>query len=106
MDVHIYSEEGKHFNISEINKYELTVERSTNEHLADVSSKEHIKCFIRGELKKIMQRDNHSNYNTCILDLPEEQARILAHNILNVIDSKSDSAARTLIDETNAVKVI
>ena len=53
-----------------------------------------------------MQRDNHSNYNTCILDLPEEQARILAHNILNVIDSKSDSAARTLIDETNAVKVI
>lgn len=106
MDVHIYSEEGQHFNISEINKYELTVERFKDEHLADVPSKEHIKCLIRGELKKIMPRDNHSNYNTCILDLPKEQARILALNILDVLDGKSDSATRTLIDETTAVKVI
>ena len=106
MDVHIYSEEGQHFNISKINKYELTVERSKNEDLADAPSKEHIKCLIKGELKKIIQRDNQSNYNTCILDLPEEQARILALNILDVLDSKADSVTRTLIDETTTVKVI
>ncbi len=106
MDVHIYSEEGQHFNISEINKYELTVERSKDGHIADFSSKEHIKCFIKGELKKIMQRDNHSNYNTCILDLPEEQARILALNILDVLNGKSDTATRVLIDETTAVKIV
>lgn len=105
MDVHIYSEEGQHFNISEISKYELTVERDSS-NLADVSSKEHIKCLIKGELKKIMKRDNQSKYNTCILDLPEEQARILALNILNVLDGKARAKARTLIDETKTVKVV
>ena len=104
MNVHIFYEDGQHFNISHINKYELTVERSSR---PDESRKiPHIQCLIKGELKKIMKRDNHTKYNTCILDLPEEQARILAQNILNVLENKAESARKTLIDESCKVKTI
>lgn len=109
MDVHLYYENGKHYHISHINKYELTVERSAVANMSDgkkVVETSCIHCMIKGEFKKVLKRKPHSNYNTCILDLPAEQARALAVNILNVLDDKSILTQKALIDEAGCHKTI
>jgi hypothetical protein len=104
VDIHLYYENGKHYRISDISKYQLTVEKTA------VSDEEHagmdaeadnsrIHCSFKGEFKKILKRDPYSNYNTCVLDLPEEQARILAQTILKVLDDESNEAKMSYIDE-------